>query len=403
MIRGNESQGFARSGRVQEAPIKVVQSWLEGLEASPANPLIDVSQAAPALPPPLALREAMAEYLLTTDEAHLYGPILGNTTLRQSLARSWSASYDSDVTLDQIAITSGCNQAFCAAISTLAEDGDEIILVTPWYFNHNMWLEMSGVHVVALHCDETLLPSVETAAALITDKTKAICMVSPNNPCGIEYPDPLLHSFFELAKDAGIHLILDETYKDFHSNPHKPHSLLSKPHWDRTLIQLYSFSKTFRLTGHRVGAVVTSPERIKQIEKFLDTVTICPSQVGQFAADWGLNNLSAWVKDQRNEIATRRQYVEQNAERLGKMGWSLRGCGAYFAYFDHPFDFPSLEVARALVQEAHILCLPEDMFVPTPKPSPESGLYTTGLRFAFANVTQEVLENMIQRLEDVRL
>ena len=92
----------------------------------------------------------MAEYLLTTDEAHLYGPILGNTTLRQSLARSWSASYDSDVTLDQIAITSGCNQAFCAAISTLAEDGDEIILVTPWYFNHNMRLEMS------VHCGSAL-------------------------------------------------------------------------------------------------------------------------------------------------------------------------------------------------------------------------------------------------------
>ena len=212
---------------------------------------------------------------------------------------------------------------------------------------------------------------------------------------------PLLHSCFELAKDAGIHLILDETYKIFTATRTNPTaSVQAALGSDADTACLF---QNFRLTGHRVGAVVTSPERIKQIEKFLDTVTICPSQVGQFAADWGLNNLSAWVKDQRNEIATRRQYVEQNAERLGKMGWSLRGCGAYFAYFDHPFDFPSLEVSRALVQEAHILCLPEDMFVPTPKPSPESGLHTTGLRFAFANVTQEVLENMIQRLEDVRL
>ena len=96
------------------------------------------------------LRRAMAEAALNQPDAHFYGPVLGRTELREAVARDWSRAYGGTIRADQVAITQGCNQAFCAAIQTLAAPGDEIILPLPWYFNHKMWLDMQGIRTVGL-------------------------------------------------------------------------------------------------------------------------------------------------------------------------------------------------------------------------------------------------------------
>ena len=186
--------------------------WLEGVTHPADRPLINVSQAAPVDPPVKELRQAMADAALNDDGAHLYGPVLGNVALRQALATKTTSHYDSAVTADNVAITSGCNQAFAAAISSLCAEGDEVILPTPWYFNHKMWLDMSGVTSVPLPAGPDLLPSAGEAAKLITARTRAIALVSPNNPAGVEYPADLLLDFYELAKAHDIALIVDETY-----------------------------------------------------------------------------------------------------------------------------------------------------------------------------------------------
>ena len=96
-------------------------------------------------------------------------------------------------------------------------------------------------------------------------------------------------------------LILDETYRDFHSHNDPIHTLFQQKNWENNFISLYSFSKSYRLTGHRIGAVFTKSERLKQIEKFLDTVTICPNQLGQIGALYGLRESSSWLKDERKK------------------------------------------------------------------------------------------------------
>ena len=105
--------------------------WLEGVEFTPDRPLINVSQAAPVDPPPPALRQAMADAALTKDDAHLYGPVLGMPALRTALSAQINTHYGADTRAENICITSGCNQAFAAALSTLCAEGDEVILPTP--------------------------------------------------------------------------------------------------------------------------------------------------------------------------------------------------------------------------------------------------------------------------------
>jgi aspartate/methionine/tyrosine aminotransferase len=226
---------------------------------------------------------------------------------------------------------------------------------------------------------------------------RAIALVTPNNPTGAEYPPALLEAFFDLAREAGVALVLDETYRDFHSGEGAPHELFRRPDWAETLIHLYSFSKVFRLTGHRTGAMIAGEDRLAEAEKFLDTVTICPPRAGQIAALHGLGHLRQWVAGERAEILGRRAALETAfAERLPE--WRLLGAGAYFAYAEPPFDMPSDVLARRLLAEQGVLVLPGSMFVP------ESGERTgaRALRIAFANVDPAGLDEMGRRLAAFR-
>lgn len=374
-------------------PVMEARRWLDGVTHPADRPLINVSQAAPVDPPPPALRQAMADAALTRDDAHLYGPVLGMPALRDALAAQISTHYAATVTGDHVAITSGCNQAFAAAIATLCAEGDEVILPTPWYFNHKMWLDMSGVTSVALRTGDDLLPDVDAARALITPRTRAIALVTPNNPGGVEYPTELVRAFYDLAVETGITLLVDETYRDFDSRTGAPHALFQQDGWQDTFIHLYSFSKAYRLTGHRVGALAASPARLAEVEKFLDTVAICPGQIGQYAALWGLENLSQWVAGERDEILARRAAIASGFDVLAAQGWRLLGLGAYFAYMEHPFAASSADLAPQLVREAGILCLPGTMFHPD-----DDANGTRHLRIAFANLDVAGIAEFYRRL-----
>ncbi len=376
-------------------PVMEARRWLEGVTFPPDRPLINVSQAAPMEAPPEGLRQALAEAALSDPAAHLYGPVLGLPALRAEIAAQWSAAYGGTITAEEVAITQGCNQAFCAAMSTLAGEGDEVILPTPWYFNHKMWFDMQGIRTVPLATGDGLIPDAAAAARLVTDRTRAIVLVTPNNPGGVEYPAETVHAFFELARSRGIALILDETYRDFDSRTGAPHDLFADPDWRGTLIHLYSFSKAFRLTGHRVGAIVAAPARLAETEKFLDTVAICPSQLGQIGALWGMRNLAQWVAGERDEILARRAAMVAGIARLP--GWRLLGCGAFFAYVEHPHPLPSPDLARRLVREAGVLLLPGTMFMPEDDPDGAKQL-----RIAFANIGTDGIAELIDRLAAFR-
>ncbi len=377
-------------------PVMEAYRWLEGVTFPSDRPLINVSQAAPALPPPKNMLKAIADIVLNDPAAHLYGADLGLAELRAEVATQTSALYAGTITADQVAITSGCNQAFTSVITTLAAQGDEVILPTPWYFNHKMHLTMQGVEAVPLPTGEDLLPDPAVAEALITPRTRAIVLVTPNNPGGVEYPADLVRAFYELAQRENIALVVDETYRDFDSREGAPQDLFTDPHWAETLIQLYSFSKAYRLTGHRVGTLTASASRLAEVEKYIDTVTICPNQIGQRAALWGMRNMAGWLAGERAEILDRRAAMSEGFHRLE--GWKLRGIGGFFAYVEHPFDIGSDDLARRLVAEAGVLLLPATFFTP-----PEDPRGQRELRIAYANIDRAGVGTLFDRLENLAL
>ena len=375
---------------VAPSPIGETKRWVLGRAFPSDRPLIDLSQAVPGYPPALEMRKHLGELLL--DPAmHGYTPILGLPALRETYAAHLSSFYGARIGADEVGITSGCNQAFCLALMSIAQAGDQVILPRPHYFNHDMWMRMQGVEPVSLDFrpGSGAVPHVEDAEKLIGPRTRAIVLISPNNPTGAVYPRATIHAFYELAKKHGIALLLDETYKDFLPEGERPHGLFDEPDWQGTLVHLYSFSKVFALTGYRVGGVTAGTKLMAEIEKAMDCVSICPPRLGQEAALYGLNHLLPWARKNTEGLKARADLLGQGLHKSNR--WRLVSIGAYFAYVEHPFaNQPSTEVSKRLADEENLLTIPGDMF---------GAGQERFVRLAFANVTDDKIPIVLERLE----
>jgi aspartate/methionine/tyrosine aminotransferase len=375
---------------VAEPPIAEAYGWIKGRQFPADKPLIDVSQAVPGYPPPKALTDHLAACVGEPAMAR-YTDIEGLPELRTALAADIVALYGGAIEAEQIVITAGCNQAFCLATLALAKEGDEIILPLPYYFNHQMWLEMQGIRAVHLpfRPERGGVPDPDDAASRITERTRAIVLVTPNNPTGAVYPPDAIAAFHRLAQAKGLALVIDETYRDFLPADTAPHALFRDAQWPDTLVHLYSFSKAFCLTGYRVGAIACSRAFGAEIAKAMDTVAICAPRIGQVAAIHGLSALGPWRRANTAMMRTRLVAL-RDAFRRNDVGYELVSAGAYFAYVRHPHDGrPAAAVARRLADRQNLLCLPGTMF---------GQGQDNFLRFAFANVAAETMPAIAERL-----
>lgn len=378
----------AAVARIEAPPISEAMSWVK---PGPRNrELLNLCQAVPSYPPAEALQEEVAR---AAGEAAtgFYTDILGLPPLREALAAHMAADYGGAIGPENVAITAGCNQAFCASLMALAAAGDNVVLPVPYYFNHQMWLGMLGIearHISGLGADGPW-PEVSAAAKAIDGRTRAIVLCSPNNPTGSIYPPEVIGGFYDLARERGIALIVDETYKDFRPTPAPLHDLFTRPDWQYTFIQLYSFSKVFAMTGYRAGSIIAGSGFLTEIEKVLDCVAICTPHISQRAALFGLQNLEQW-KAAKKDIMLARTAAVREAFRHPSLAYRLVSAGAYFAYARHPFaGQKAKDVAKRLAAEHDLLCLPGSMFGPGQEDY---------LRIAFANAEAEMMPVAVERL-----
>ncbi|MBX9911536.1 MAG: aminotransferase [Beijerinckiaceae bacterium] len=370
-------------------PIPEAQGWGRAYGGA-AGPLIDLSQGAPGSAPPEELLRRLAEAAAHPDCAR-YGTINGDLALREVYAAEVSALYGATIAPAEINITAGCNQAYTATMMALVRAGDNVLIPTPWYFNHEMTLTMLGVETRPLPCDPAagFIPDVEEAERLIDARTRAIVLVTPNNPTGAVYPPATIAAFAALCARRGIWLVIDETYRDFlPAEVSRPHELFVASGWQDNVIGLYSFSKAYAIPGWRLGAITAGEAMLAQIGKVLDCIQINPVRAGQVALTWGIDSMRGWREANRTEINTRGALFRETLAPLN--GWTVLATGAYFAYVAHPFtDAPAAEVARRLAQERGVLALPGPYFGPGQE---------RHLRVAIANVSAERIAGLGERL-----
>ncbi len=374
--------------KIAAPPIPAAREWARGYTGA-AGPMIDLTQAVPGYPahPELLNRLAIA----AGDAAFArYGDIAGDMALREALAADMARIYGASIVAADVAITAGCNLAFTMAMTALAGPGSNVLLPAPWYFNHQMACAMLGVTPRALPCgaEAGFVPDPELAATLIDAGTRAIVLVTPNNPTGAIYPPEIIARFARLCRDRGLFLVLDETYRDFLPEADRPHDLFADPAWRDNVVQLYSFSKSYCIPGHRLGAMAAGPAVMGELAKVLDTFQICPPRAGQAVLSWAIDGLRDWRDGNRDLMAGRAAMCRAALEQLP--GWRIDALGAYFAYVRLPDDAPDANlVAQRLAGECGLACLPGPFFGPD---------QDRHLRLAFANVEASVIASIPDRL-----
>lgn len=336
--------------------------------------LLDFSQAVPGYPPSAALIEH-ATVQLQDPLIHKYAPALGLPELRAAHAQALG------IPADNLAITAGCNQAFAVAMQCLAQSGRRVIVPTPYYFNHQMTLQMQGFEVIEWPCKPDMSLDWDALDALMTPEVVAIVLVTPNNPTGYVTPPGDIDRLLAITRAHDAHLILDETYCDF-----VPSASLREVEIDPNLIRVYSFSKAYAIAGHRVGSLVGPEALIQQAEKVIDCWAICAPRLGQQLALKGIQAAGDWVAQWQTRIAQREQHLRNCVQDIP--GVSIESSGAYFAWLSYESEQDSIALATDWIRRLGILVLPAAYF----------GSDQRAVRLAFANQDEDGISQFARRL-----
>ncbi|KIJ59636.1 hypothetical protein HYDPIDRAFT_118257 [Hydnomerulius pinastri MD-312] len=392
-------------------PIPRAKAWASAYIPSPGRPLLDMSQGVPGTPPPNVLLDALAK-TSSSPSSSGYCHALGEPKLRSAFAQEMRTVYgqNADVTAEDIAFTSGCNMAFVATVMCLADPGDEVILPVPC-----MSMNLLGIKSVPLYTrsEEGFLPSPDECRRLISPKTKAIAMVTPNNPTGAVYSPALIAEFAELARQNNIPLVLDETYRDFVEH-YPPHNLFSETQteimdpswsWRSNFIHLFSFSKSYAFPGHRLGLVAASPDLLQHVTTTLDCLQICAPRPPQLAL--ANSSLLSELRGSIQESAKALRLRHEIFKRSLPAGWTIGSQGGYFAFVKHPFrNVSSLDFCQRLAEELGILVLPIQFFCHELDESQRRALglaeegWDRWIRFSVANVDDEKVMRVCERLRE---
>ncbi len=378
---------------VNYPPISEVHRWAAERGDHPDLPLIDLCQAVPDYAPAGELTAYLSTVVADPLTAR-YSPDEGLPGAREAMARRYQRIYGAGIPRDNLCLTVGASQAFWLAMTVLCRAGDEVVVQTPFYFDHDMGLAMLGITRVYAPFDPEGggLPDPAAIDRLITPRTRAILLVSPSNPTGVVTPPEILEELYRLAADRGVALVLDETYADFIPGCGPPHHLFTHPEWGDHLVQIMSFGKTYSLTGFRAGLLAGGSELIHHALKAQDTMVVCQPRITQLALQYAAEHLDDWVAANCAAMDRRHRRFRQEFSRPGNP-FTLVASGSFFGWVKHPFPgLTGRDAARRLVDEAGLLTLPGEVFGP--------GLEGY-LRLALGNIGEEAIPAAVERLRGV--
>lgn len=347
-----------RCSTVMAPPIVELNRRLFGSENIPKD-CLNLNQAVPSYPPPDIVLMKAKEVAQRASGAQ-YTQDAGLPELREAIARYHSERHGAQLTADEVLVTAGANLGFSMLALALTVPHLPVHVLTPYYFNHGMAVELCGGRLSEwrLPADTSLHEALD-AGRFRAREGEIVVVVNPSNPSGRCFPKEDMESVLAHIKQWGAYLIVDETYLEFFPQTMHSVSVMSLPGWQENAAMVSTFSKSLAITGYRVGYVCASARLLDQILKIQDAFIICAPRVGQQAALAGLcwDGLAEWLDARRGEMESRVRVFQEAISRSG-CAFELESAGAFFAYLRHPYDVDSWEVAASLARDAGVLVLP---------------------------------------------
>lgn len=339
-------------------------------------------------PPPQAI-DQITQFLSNPDH-HKYQAVQGIPLLRNAIEAKLNA--DNGIAIGDercIVVTAGSNMGFMNALLAIADPGDEIILQTPYYFNHEMAVRMANCQPVLVETDDCYQLRLDAIRQAITPRTKAIVTISPNNPTGAVYPESALRAINDLCGTYGIYHIHDEAYEYFTYDGASHFSPGAIPTSHDYTISLFSLSKAYGFASWRIGYMVIPAHLMSAVMKIQDTIAICAPVVSQYAALGALQAGVDYCRQQLGAIAQVRQLCLKEFAAIQDLCTVPPADGAFYFFLNVHTDLHPLKLVDRLIQEHKVAVIPGMTF------GVDKGCY---LRVAYGALQQETVAEGIGRL-----
>jgi aspartate/methionine/tyrosine aminotransferase len=312
-------------------------------------------------PPPAAI--AAITQCLQNPENHKYQSVQGISSLLRCIEAKLKVENGIDIGQQrQIVVTAGSNMGFFNAILAITQPGDEIIVQTPYYFNHEMAIAIAGCKAVSVPTDINYQLQPVAIQAAITERTRAVVTISPNNPTGAVYPEATLRQVNAICRHQGIYHIHDEAYEYFlydGAEHFSPGAIAESG--DRT-ISLFSLSKAYGFASWRIGYMVIPTHLMAAVMKIQDTNVICPPVVSQYAAWGALQAGVAYCREKLDEIAQVRQLMLKELQQIPDLCTFPPTNGAFYFLLKVHTTLDSLELVKRLIQSHGVAVIPGSTF-----------------------------------------
>jgi aspartate/methionine/tyrosine aminotransferase len=371
-----------RAARVQLPIIPIVAGWISETPGT-----ISLGQGVVHYGPPPEALAAIPEFLRTVPH-HRYIPDAGLPELRKAFEGKLRAENGIDAPFERrILVTAGANQAFLNAVLAICDPGDEVILLSPYYFNHEMAVALASAVPVPVPVDGRLQPDLAAIASAVTERTRAIVTVSPNNPTGAVYPRETLAAIHRLCAERGIYHVSDEAYEYFtydgarHFSP----GSLGGEH----VISLYSLSKAYGMASWRVGFLVAPEHLSRDLMKIQDTVVVSGPAISQFVGLRAMREGRGYCAAHLPSLARMRVEVLSRLAALSDFVEIPAATGAFYLFVKVDSEMSALSLSERLVREHKVAVIPGETFGVT------RGCW---LRIAYGSLREETVVLGIDRL-----
>lgn len=352
---------------------------------------ISLGQGVVAYAPPKSAILALEKFL-DNPQHHQYQSVIGTpelvTTINKKLLQNNQILINDD---NCVVVTAGSNMGFLNAILAITQPGDEIILNTPYYFNHEMAIKMINCHPILVSTDNNYQPKINNLLQAITPKTKAIVTISPNNPTGVVYQPATLQQINQICQESGIYHISDEAYEYFTYNQIQHTSPASFPNSTPYTISLFSLSKTYGFASWRIGYMVIPRHLLLSIKKIQDTNLICPPVISQYAANGALQAEKQYLQTHLAAITNVRKIVQQQLKNLPSNCQIATANGAFYFFIKITTTLADFELVTKLIKQYRVAVIPGSTF------GMDNGCY---LRVAYGALTTENASLGITRLTE---
>ncbi|MCL5961249.1 MAG: aminotransferase class I/II-fold pyridoxal phosphate-dependent enzyme [Chloroflexi bacterium] len=352
---------------------------------------INLAQGFPDFPAPPELKDAAARAIL--DDHNQYSITWGSLRLREAIAAKvkWANGIDADPG-HEITVTCGASEAMMSALLSMVNPGDEVVVFEPYYENYLPGVTMASGKAVFVPLEEPDFRfDPQRLRRAFSHRTKAIIVNTPNNPTGRVFSHEELRAIAELCQEFDAVAITDEIYEHITFDGHRHISLASLPGMRERTITVNALSKSYSVTGWRVGYAIAAPGLTNALRKVHDYLTVCAPSPLQEAAITALNLPPGYYAYLRSSYAHRRQILLDALREAGFLCHEPQGAYYIMTDFGGISDLDDVEFAHQLVKEVGVAAVPGTSFYQHKKRGRKK------LRFSFPK-RDETLQEVRRRL-----